>query len=612
MCGIAGAIAKEGHAVTRHDLESMVRRIAHRGPDDEGILIDENVGLGHRRLSILDLSPAGHQPMTIESAGLSIVFNGEIYNYLELREELRASGARFYTETDTEVILIAYSFWGESCVNRFNGMWAFAIYDRPRSTVFLSRDRFGVKPLYYCATAQAWYFGSEIRQLLPFLPGIYANKRAVEEFIFAGVTESRDETFFNHIRKLPGGYNLRFGVNEHSVEIERYYDLSAAAMSNELSMSDATKLFRETLSDSVALRLRADVPVGTCLSGGLDSSSVATLAAGPYRKIRGEAFRAITAVSQWRKNDESEFAQLVASHSGMEWISVMPTYDDFVAKLSNVVRAQEEPFAGPSVVMQYCVMETARRHRIPVLLDGQGGDETLLGYERYYVGHILDLLRREGVLNAMKAILRSSKNNSKMSLWRILSYIVFFGSATIRYKVYSYRNRYLKKRPAFPSSMRKNAIAIWDTRALQKLEIESGNLPALLRYEDKNAMWHAVETRLPFMDYRLVETSLGLPNEYKIFDGWTKYILRRAMSDKLPASITWRKNKFGFEAPSKIWLQRHAGEMYRKVCSSKLLLQLSDLSKLKGMYAKLDADTRWRLYSVALWEEEFGVEFEKA
>lgn len=607
MCGIAGYVNKGGPISDCSRLEAMTRAVAHRGPDDEGILVDGKVGLGHRRLSILDLSADGHQPMTRQNKGLTIVFNGEIYNYIELREELRKAGQDFVTATDTEVILAAYSEWGDGCVGHFNGMWSFAIFDRTNNKVFCSRDRFGVKPFYYAETPDAWLFGSEIRQLLPLVPSVRPNMKVVEEFLFAGITEPLSETFFEGVQKLPGGHNLTYDLGANSFAISCYYELIADPDMEKIGMDESVRLYGKRLSSAVSLRLRADVPVGTCLSGGLDSSSIATLAAAPYQKARGEPFRAITAISELKANDESGFAEQVVDHSGMKWLTVKPTYDDFAQSIGEVVRAQEEPFGGPSICMQYFVMKTARNNGIPVLLDGQGGDETLLGYERYYTGHFLSIMRNKGILYAIKSLSDCWKNNSNMSPIRILQFLAYFSSARIRYWNYRYRNRYLSKIPPLPEAMKINAKAVWNIKALQKLEIKEANLPALLRFEDKNSMWHSVETRLPFLDYRAVETALSLPGESKINRGWTKYVLRRFMDGKMPDAITWRKSKIGFEAPDKIWLTRHATIMYDTVLTSKLLEGLSKPGVLKKIYSQLDTGTRWRLYSVALWEKEFSM-----
>lgn len=606
MCGIAGYINKNGYISDCDRLEAMTRAVAHRGPDDEGILIEGRVGLGHRRLSILDLSVDGHQPMSRRGTGLSIVFNGEIYNYLELRDELLNCGQHFVTATDTEVILAAYSEWGDQCVNHFNGMWSFAILDRPRNIIFCSRDRFGVKPFYYSETTDAWMFGSEIRQFLPLINGVRANMNVVREFLFAGVTEPFSDTFFEGVNKLPGGHNLFFDLATNSFTINRYYELKVNSALENTSLEEAINLYGNELSSAVSLRLRADVPVGTCLSGGLDSSSIATLAAESYTKARGEPFRAITAVSELKENDESSFASLVVANSGMEWIIVKPTYDDFAKNIDEVVRAQEEPFGGPSICMQFFVMKAARTYGIPVLLDGQAGDETLLGYERYYAGYFLNLAKTNGVIFAIKALRDCWKNNANMSPVKMLMFLLYFSCARFRHWNYCYRSRYFLKNPPLPGSIKMDAKAVFNIQHLQIREIET-HLPQLLRFEDKNSMWHSIETRLPFLDYRAVETAISLPADSKIKYGWTKYLLRRFMEKKLPKSIIWRKNKIGFEAPDKLWLSRHASIMLEAVLSSKLLGKVCKPGYLKKSFQKLNHETRWRLYEVALWEKEFSV-----
>lgn len=606
MCGIAGYISTDV-PVNETLLINMTRSVAHRGPDDEGIYINNRVGFGHRRLSIVDLSTNGHQPMTRLDMGLTIVFNGEIYNYIELKNELIHLGFKFNTATDTEVILVAYAAWGYECVLRFNGMWSFAIHDKNSKQIFCSRDRFGIKPFYYANIANAWVFGSEIRQILPLLPQIKANKQVLEEFLFASYTEPYTETFFEGIKKLPGGHNLIFDLIENRYSIVRYYQISIKPELESVTLDEAVQIYGKQLSNSVTLRLRSDVPVGTCLSGGLDSSSVATLAAQKYQLERGEAFRGITAVSELKSNDESNFAKQIIDYSNLEWITVKPTYDDFVKSLNEVVQAQEEPFSSPSICMQFFVMKTAKNNKIPVLLDGQGGDETLLGYERYYTSHFLHLVKTKGIVYSVDNLMKNWQNNAKMSPTKMIRFLVYFSSQYIRYFNYCYRNRYLHHIPQLPESMAQNAKVIWDIKKLQINEIIYDNLPALLRFEDKNSMWHGIETRLPFLDYQTLETAISLAPELKINQGWTKYVLRKFMDNKMPFDIVWRKNKFGFEAPEHLWLNRHTNMMLEAVLDSKLLQKLCKISQVKNIYRKLDMRTQWRLYSVALWEKEFKV-----
>ncbi len=606
MCGIAGYIDKKNKAVPEAVIRSMTDVISHRGPDGQGHFCGENFALGHRRLSIIDLSDDGRQPMPYSGEDLVITFNGEIYNYLELRRELQDDGYEFHTKTDTEVILAAYEAWGEACVERFNGMWAFTIFDRRRQILFCSRDRFGVKPFYFLNDDGRFAFGSEIRQLLSLVEA-RANEKLVLDFLLTSFSDHSEETFFQGIRKLPAGHNLIYDLRSHEFRIERFYRISQHSEWQAKNEQAAAHDYIALLDDAIKVRLRSDVPVGTCLSGGLDSSSVATLAARQYTPLAGKPFIGITAIGETPRTDESAFAKEVAEAGGMTWVSLRPTYQDFVDTLPDVVLAQEEPYASPSINMQWFVMRTARQQGITVLLDGQGGDETLLGYEKYYAAHIATVWREKGVLRACRAVLDARRNNAKMGFLNTAKYLVAGLSAPARYRFYKYQHRYLKQIPELPSQLSAYAKACLDEFALQELEITRTNLPILLRYEDKNSMAHSIETRLPFLDYRALEAALSIPAAFKIKDGWTKWVLRKGMAGKMPQSVVWRKNKLGFEAPENLWLAKHLPEMEKKVLASPLLEKLCHKAELKAMFPKLDLRTQWRLYSTALWEERFGV-----
>jgi asparagine synthase (glutamine-hydrolysing) len=586
----------------------MTDAVAHRGPDSEGHLLEGQVALGHRRLSVLDLSEHGNQPMSYSNTGLTLIYNGEIYNYVEIRAELKAVGYSFTSDTDSEVILAAYDRWGAGCVTRFNGMWSFAMLDRRRNVLFCSRDRFGVKPFYYVDRPNIFAFGSEIRQLLPFLEQRKANLDVVRTYLVTDASELSDATFFENVRRLPGGHNGIYNLSTNRFAVERFYELSPRDEFGSLSPDQATERFADLFDDAVRLRLRSDVRVGTCLSGGLDSSSVATIASALYRKSSRAAFSAITAVSEQESTNEAEFARKVVDASGLDWIQVRPSYRDFVDSLPKIVETQEEPYGSPSVTMQYFVMKAARDNGITVLLDGQGGDETLLGYEKYYAAYVASSVRREGVGAALAALRSISRNNAKMGPVNIAKYLIGGMVAPMRYSFYKGRHGYLRRHAPIPPHLEQFSQFCFDSFNLQKLEITSTNLPILLRYEDKNSMAHAIEARLPFLDYRLVELNLSLPDTLKIRDGWTKWILRRAMNDRMPRDIVWRKNKFGFEAPDDLWLKTHGAEMARAVQASPMLDELADMAKLKSAYGRLDKRSRWRLYSLALWEDQFKVD----
>ena len=607
MCGIAGLVGKTTESINPGLLTAMTEAIVHRGPDGSGEFLWRNVGLGHRRLSIIDLSDEGRQPMFYRNDSLVLTYNGEIYNYKELRAELISRGHSFRSQTDSEVILAAYVEWGDACVERFNGMWALALLDKERKKLFCSRDRFGVKPFYYLDRPDCFSFGSEIRQLLPMLPRIESQRDLLVDFLLTSISDHTDQTFFKNIVKLPAGHNLNYDLATNEYEINRYYRIQRKPDLAELDPVEASEAFMAVFEDAVRLRLRADVAVGTCLSGGLDSSSVATIAAPYYFRQSSQPFSAITAVSELEKNNEAGFAETVVNAGGMAWLPVKPDYRDFVDSLESVVNAQEEPFGSSSLTMQYFVMKTAKDHGIPVLLDGQGGDETLLGYEKYYASYLATTFREQGVKAFFQALASASDNNAKMSPVNAGKYLVAGLLAPMRYGFYRYRHRYLSGKIQFPQHLRDFSGASWDVFALQELEITKLNLPVLLRYEDKNSMAHSIEARLPFLDYRVVETALSLPGYAKIRNGWSKWALRKGMEGRMPDTIVWRKNKFGFEAPEDIWMTRHAAEMKTTVLASPLLKEITRQKILEKNYQNLDVRSQWRLYSVALWEKAFKV-----
>ena len=439
MCGIFGLLNKAGPADPAL-IERLTDLVAHRGPDGRGVRINGNVGLGHRRLAIIDLSEDAAQPMRDTRYPVWITYNGEIYNYLELRAELEALGFTFHTASDTEVLLAAYVCWGEKCLERFNGMWSFAIHDERDNTLFCARDRFGVKPFYYVNTPTEFAFGSEIRQLLPLVERRVAEDDLVRDFLVCGLTDHTNRTFFKGVEKLPPGHMLRVDVSTGLINVARYYVLAPQAARVD---EDAPRLLRDLLDDATRLRLRSDVRVGTCLSGGLDSSTVATLAANRYSLNSNEAFFAITAISQQASNNEEKYAAEVVNKSRLNWLRTTPTYEEFASTAETLVDIQEEPFAGPSIMMQYDVMKTARSNGVIVLLDGQGGDETLLGYHRYYAAWLLDHLKRGGVRGFISAF--RAAMHTGISPERLVMYLFGASSGGIRATFYRWQYNFLKK-----------------------------------------------------------------------------------------------------------------------------------------------------------------------
>ncbi len=603
MCGISGIINKSNEQVSRESLTSMNNLVRHRGPDAEGYYYKGNIGFGHRRLSILDLSELGNQPM--HYSDYTITYNGEIYNYLEIREELINKGHTFISDTDTEVILAAYMEWGTQCVNHFNGMWAFAIHDKKNEIVFLSRDRFGIKPLYYLESTNCFYFGSEIKQLLFFTPNRKVNKQVLFDYLYLSYHHHTNETFFEGIKSLEQSHNLVYSLRKNTYSIEKYYDLKAKTSQNNLSFNNAINSYKNLITNSINFRLRSDVKVGTCLSGGMDSSFIAAVAAPIYEKNSGEKFTAVTAKSIEKKTDESHYAKMVADMYDLNWDTTKPSKDDFLKYVEDVIEIQEEPFGSPSIVMQYFVMQKAKENGCIVMLDGQGGDETLLGYDRYYATFINE---KKGLFNKIKGFVEISKN-SKLSLKDALLYNLYFSNKFIRRSRQLRRNRFYKKpfKKYFNSRLlgeiTKNNSSI---NRLQVSEITKTQLQKLLKYEDRNSMAVSIETRVPFIDHNVVEMAVSLPFEYKMTKGWSKYILRHASENILPNEIVWRKNKFGFEAPKDVWLSE-TSFFLDKVIESPFMENFVDFDKLNKN--KLGKDTLWKLYNVAIWADKFKVTF---
>ncbi len=598
MCGITGIINKKAVAVDAVELRRMNDLIAHRGPDGEGFYSEGSVGFGHRRLAIIDLSQDGHQPMHY-LGNYTITFNGEIYNYIEVRQTLIEFGYKFKSKSDTEVILAAYDKWGEECISQFNGMWAFAIHDKKKNIIFCSRDRFGVKPFYYQISKDNFSFGSEIKQLLN-NESNQANEDLIAHFLYAGMHDHEERTFFQGVMKLPASHNLIYDLKLNNFSIKKYYSISRASNTND---------YESVLIDAVKLRLRSDVKVGTCLSGGLDSSTIAAIASKFHAQASTTKFNAIHAQSIEKETDESDYAIEVAKIANLDLNIIKPGPEEFKSVLDEVVYTQEEPFGSPSIYLQYFVMKKAKEIGCKVLLDGQGGDETLLGYERYYAPVFINYLNQKGIWAAIKEIRSSNKNNSNMTLKNIAKYITGTYLLGIRLIYSRYKNSWFKKEripKSFPylKDIKDSSLDLFQ---MQDLELFRTNLQALLRYEDKNSMRHGIETRLPFIDYRSVECSLNLPIEKKVNNGWTKLILREICEKFLSSRIAWRKNKLGFNAPDKSWLNNIAIEAKKEIQQSTILKHYLSPEAMTQFPIANSWTITWRILNIALWEKIYKV-----
>jgi asparagine synthase (glutamine-hydrolysing) len=550
MCGIFGAIAKTGR-FDRADRErfcALTQLVQHRGPNDSGCLVlnvahsadpDEekfDVFVGHRRLSILDLSAAGHQPMT-DGRGRWIVFNGEIFNYLELRAELEAKGHTFRSGTDTEVILHIHAEYGESGFDKLNGMWAFALVDVPGCRVILSRDRFSIKPLYLLSTAGALYFASEITQLLPLLSQRELNLEVMSAFLLQGLVDHTHDTFFRGITRLPPKTNLVICVNTGQVREERYWEF---APENPVPARDAEEAFRELLLDSIRIRLRSDVKVGVLLSGGLDSSAIAVAT----QQLSDVNIDTYSIISNREKYSEERFIDELAGQ-GIHNLKIAFTSPDVLKDLEKVVQYHGEPFGGFSVLAQHKLFQAIKQQGdATVLLSGQGGDEVLLGYLKFFFFYIRCLVRERRYYRAMAELVQSLLRRTAMAQLSLAQ-----------------ARRYSKRYQGTASRMlvpRHVAEPIWNCanlRSRQISEIDRYSVPALARYEDRNSMAYSLEVRHPLLDHRLVNFLVNLPPELKIHEGWTKHILRKSLPG-IPAAIRWRKDKQPFITPEESWLKK--------------------------------------------------------
>lgn len=606
MCGISGVVDKSKKKIKEPEIKNMNNLISHRGPDDEGFFYGENFAFGHRRLSILDLSSDGHQPMHYLNKKYTITYNGEVYNYLEIRKELENNGYAFNSETDTEVILASYDMWGEKCVNKFNGMWAFALYDRDKNIIFCSRDRFGIKPFYYTEVDGKFVFGSEIKQLLEFYDENIANTNILVDYLLYGLEEHTNETFFKNIYKLEQSHNLVYNLHINTFEINKYYEIEIDDKLDKLSEQESILEIKAKLESSIELRLRSDVKVGTCLSGGLDSSSIAAIAAKNYFEQTGKRFTAIHAKSIEEKTDESHFAKEVEIHCNLNMITVEPQLEDITLSIEEVVYTQEEPFGGPSIFMQYFVMKEARAQGCIVMLDGQGGDETLFGYETYYSVYFSSLLKQLKIFQYVKDMTRLE--TFKVTKKRIVRDSII---NLIRNNL-SFIEQKIRKRKIFIKGdidrNRLNPIfKFLEFEDFQKRELMLRNLPHLLRYEDKNSMRNSVETRLPFVDYKFVKSAISVNNSFKFKDGYLKYVLRKIVEDILPKSIVWRKNKFGFEAPTDMWIESHKNNMIEEINNSDILKNLMEVDKNQFKNKSI----LWKMYNIAIWEKVYKVQYDK-
>lgn len=603
MCGIAGFINKDGSVAESQKLKNMTDAIAHRGPDAEGQFCNGNIALGHRRLSIVDLSEAGRQPMESRDGRFLITFNGEIYNYKELKEELMALGAEFTNDTDTEVIVESYRAWGRECLSRFNGMWAFAIHDRKRQEIFISRDRFAVKPLYILNRDDIFMFASESKAILAAQPEENIPD-LVQVYRFAGATspENIDEhSWYANIKTFPAASYGIYNLKSNEFQVKTYWKPDLAEFKRKwIDGRDPIETFRELFDDAVKLRLRADVEIGTCLSGGLDSSAIV----GCCSKRHKVTMRTFSSRYKDKSCDEGEFIDAVNRFTRSKAVPVYPDQKKitFMDAFQRINKNHDGPVAGASLYSQYSVFREVGNH-VKVVLDGQGADELFAGY----AGFLNPALRAE------------SKTNSRFTMIKTLREVLLENdfidasqlSADVGVRAFGQDNfirlsKKVKKEASARASQVRTGKAFteafsamindcpnFSASCKSKDEINQicldqtlvYSIPQLCHNEDSNSMDFSVEVRMPFLDYRIVEFALALDSSYKIHKAWQKWIIRRALKEYLPVKVQRRRNKMGYPAPFFRWLRESdEKEQFKEVIFSFAKRNIVPMETIEAYY----------------------------
>jgi asparagine synthase (glutamine-hydrolysing) len=578
MCGLVATVSFDGRPADPGLLKRASDVLTHRGPDDSGIATYGPVGFGFRRLSIIDLSPAGHQPMESADGRLAIVFNGEIYNYIELKRELQQLGHTFQSSSDTEVLLHAYDAWGVDCVNRFNGMWAFVIYDKERGRLVGSRDRFGVKPLYRWSDGTRTILASEIKAIVAsgwYTPDI--NWTTAARFLGHGHLDQDTQTFYAGIDQLAAGSTLEIDLSGRMKE-RRFWSIAAL---QDPPPEDPVAVFRETFEDSVRLRMRSDVPVGVCLSGGIDSNAIISMMADLRRGTVAYPLQAFSYIPE--EFSEAEYINQSIARTGAVLNELHTDPRELWDILPRAIWHYDEPVHSPTALIGYQLMRLAKQRGVTVVLNGQGADEVNAGYHAYFRAHWSDLMHAGRWGLAIREVREYGRSNAQ-PYGRLL-----------RSTINHWLRREVRRAPGFalmrdPLSTKAVENLSWLSQDLQSkippldtdawslplsgvLEhsVERRPLPLYLRVEDRNSMAHSVEARLPFLDYRLVSLAFSLPGEWKLRGGWNKYLVREALKGVIAEPVRTRTDKMGFPTPSKDWWARDWYEPMMDLLGSRTL-----------------------------------------
>jgi len=641
VCGIGGLLLAPPGPVKPEWMQPFLHHLEHRGPDDSGWLsfhrgkLDRgrdipndllaSVALFHRRLSILDLSEAGWQPMGTPDGRYWIVFNGEIYNYLELREELEALGHRFQSRSDTEVLLAAFAEWGPQCLTRLIGMFAFVILDVKKRTLFLARDFFGIKPLYYACWQEGFAFASEIRPLLE-LPSVkrLVNAQRLFDYLRSGITDHGGETFFAHVQQLPAAQYMEVSLDDPgSPEPVRYWqvDLNQKA---DLSFDKAAEQLRDLFLESVRLHLRSDVPVGAALSGGIDSSSIVAV----MRLLDPDlVIHSFSYIADDPNFSEERWVDVAGRAARVVVHKVRTTSEELVDDLDRLIGVQGEPFGSTSMYAQNRIFQKARETGIKVMLDGQGADELLGGYYNYLGARVGSLLRQGRWAKAIKLSHAASRLPGAPGSGTLARGLGFLVPSNLKDPL-----RHLLGRDHHPAWLNAswfsergvNGSSLNEHQGNELLKHElyltltQTSLPQLLHYEDRNSMAFSIESRVPFLTPPLVNFLFALPEEYVIAgDGTTKAVFRQAMRGIVPDAILDRRDKMGFPTPERNWLLS-ARSWVNRVLESESAAQVPaiDIGRAQAEWAQIvqgsmQYDSRvWRWVNMILWVQKFAVRVE--
>jgi len=611
MCGIAGILNFKGGVVTPAEIKKLTDVIAHRGPDGEGQWVNnaKNTGLGHRRLSIIDLSDKASQPMHYLNARYTITYNGEIYNYIELKEDLMKAGYTFTSTSDTEVILAMYDKYRTDCVKHFDGMFAFVIWDEQEKTAFCSRDRFGEKPFFYYTDTNRFVFASEIKCFWQAGIDRSVNPKALYNYLSdrSILYDYKDpkETFFQNIYRLEPAHSIL--IKDNRLIFSKYWSVETKEnISTTQSIDEASEKLHSLLIQSVKKRLRSDVPVGSSLSGGIDSSTIVCII-DSLKSNYGQKQLTFSARFKDFDKDEGRFMEMVVQKTGAEAKYIFPDEEMLAEDLDDLFYYQDEPTGSASIYAQWSVMRLAKENHTKVLLDGQGADEMLAGYHYYYYTYYYELLQEDRKL--FREEIKCIQNRYPTIYSHFSRYLDLESDPGLFQRSLNFAKRKLagkkettvqtaiQEAPLLSDNFREEKIKLPEFDSLNAyLHFNTFNfgLQDLLRFADRNSMAHSREVRLPFLDHGIAEFLFSLPSNYKIHQGWTKYPLRKGFEKMLPKEIAWREDKIGYEPPQKKWMNhRKINERYEEAV---LKLEQENILNTKRNKKK---DDKWVLLSAA-------------